>query len=593
MTTSFTPDKKALQEMLRAVAVGKIQLPDFQRGWVWNDEHIRSLLASVSQSYPIGAVMMLETGNPDVKFKLRPLEGAPNPASQSADHLLLDGQQRITSLYQAIASGKPVETRDARDKDIKRWYYVDMVKACDPNVDREEAFIGVPEDRKLRNFRGDVISDYSTGDKEREAGMFPLGLLFDDYEDWVDGYRDLSSVQKETWKAFKKAVVEPFRAYHVPVITMDKGTPKEAVCQVFEKVNTGGVSLTVFELLTATFAAEDYHLRDAWFGESKGNTPGIQARLHHWPVLESVESSDFLQSVTLLVTRARRLAQMAEGKTPSEASAVSCKRKDLLKLSLEEYREHAAAVEQGYVRAARFLRRQNIFMARDLPYRTQLVPLAAALAVLGDKADSVAVQDKLAQWYWCGVFGELYASATETRFGKDFPELLTWMEGHSEPDTVREATFNAERLDDLRTRNSAAYKGVYALLMRDKAEDFRTGQAATDTSYFEQNIDVHHIFPQKWCETAGIDRKKYDSIINKTPLAAKTNRMIGGVAPSSYLTKLQREGGVDIDRMDEILATHVINVEAMRNDDFGSFYADRRTALLERIGSVMGKRVRG
>ncbi|EYB66519.1 hypothetical protein DEIPH_ctg103orf0048 [Deinococcus phoenicis] len=589
MTTSFTPDKKALPDMLKAVAAGKIQLPDFQRGWVWNDDHIRSLLASVSLSYPIGAVMMLETGNPDVRFKVRSLEGAPTPASQSPDHLLLDGQQRMTSLFQAIASGKVVDTRDARDKDIKRWYYVDIRWASDPEADREEAFVSVPEDRKLRNFRNEVVADYSTPELEREAGMFPMTLMFGDYEDWAEEYRDLSPEHKLVWKAFRKAVLEPFRAYQVPVITMGRDTPKEAVCQVFEKVNTGGVSLTVFELLTATFAADDYHLREAWLGDPAEGRSGIQGRLHRWPVLDLVESTDFLQSVTLLATRARRLAQMAEGKAASEASAVSCKRKDILKLTLDEYQQHAGSVEQGYLRAARFLRQQRMFVARDLPYRTQLVPLAAVLAVLGEKADSVAVQDRLARWYWCGVFGELYASATETRFAKDFPELLTWIGGGAEPDTVREANFNAGRLDALRTRNSAAYKGVYALLMRDGAEDFRTGQPATDTSYFEQSIDVHHIFPQKWCEDQGIERKRYDSIINKTPLSYKTNRKIGGVAPSAYLARLQRDETVLPERMDEILGTHVIDVAALRTDDFAAFYEARRSALLDRIGRAMGK----
>lgn len=590
MTTSFTPEKRALGDMLRAVAQGRVQLPDFQRGWVWNDDHIRSLLASVSLSYPIGAVMLLETGNPDVRFKLRPLEGVPQPPPQSPDHLLLDGQQRMTSLFQAMSSGNAVETRDARDKDIKRWYYVDMRQATAPGADRDEAFVGVPEDRKVRNFRGEVLADYSTPDQEQAAGMFPVALLFGDYEDWTDAFKDQSPEHKELWKVFKQKVVEVFRSYDVPVITMHKDTPKEAVCQVFEKVNTGGVSLTVFELLTATYAADDYRLREAWLGDEAAGTTGIRGRLGKLPVLGLVESTDFLQSVTLLATRARRLAQLANGKVPGEASAVSCKRKDILRLTLQEYQQHAEAVAGGYLRAAQFLRRQKMFVARDLPYRTQLVPLAATLAVLGDKADGVAAQDKLAQWYWCGVFGELYAGATETRFAKDFPELLEWLAGGPEPDTVREASFDARRLDELRTRNSAAYKGVYALLMRDGAEDFRTGQPATDTSYFEQSIDVHHIFPQKWCEKQGVARKRYNSVVNKTPLTAKTNRSIGGRAPSVYLAALQ---GKEITRarMDEILGTHAIDASTMRADDFEAFYAARKGSLLQRIEEAMGKPV--
>ncbi|WP_420594903.1 GmrSD restriction endonuclease domain-containing protein [Deinococcus sp.] len=589
MTTTFDPGKRSLQDMMRAVAEGKVQLPDFQRGWVWTDDHIRSLLASVSLSYPIGAVMMLGTGNPDVRFKLRPLEGATPPANQVPDLLLLDGQQRLTSLFQALSSGKVVETRDSRDKAVKRWYYIDMRKAIDPEADREEAFISVPEDRKVRNFRNEVIYDYSTPALEREAGLFPVTLIVGDYEDWAEEYRDLSTEHKERWKAFRKTVIEPCRNYQVPVITMDKSTPKEAVCQVFEKVNTGGVSLTVFELLTATFAADDYQLREAWYGDSSEKRPGTQQRFAQRPILTSVENTDFLQAVTLLASHARRLAQLQAGKSEQEAPAITCKRKDILKLTLAEYKQHAEAVERGFLKAAQFLRSQKMFTARDLPYRTQLVPLAATLAVLGEKVESVAVQDKLAQWYWCGIFGELYASATETRFAKDFPELLAWIGGGHEPDTVREANFVPQRLDDLRTRNSAAYKGVYALLMRDGAEDFRTGQAATDTAYFDENMDVHHIFPQAWCGEQGVKKNVYDSVINKTPLALKTNRKIGGSAPSTYLDKLQREENIGSERMDEILQTHVIDVHALRADDFQAFFEARRAALLDRIAQAMNK----
>lgn len=590
----FNPDKILLSDMLQKVGKGAVQLPDFQRGWVWSDDHIRSLLASVSLSYPIGAVMMLQTGNDDVKFKLRPLEGATPPEGAKAGELLLDGQQRMTSLFQALASSKVVETRDARDKAVKRWYYVDMRRAVDPNVDREEVFLSVPEDRRVRNFRGEVLDgqDYSTPELERAADMFPVRLLLDHSNQmpWMMAYLAQGLEQMTKWQAFYQAIIQPFMTYQVPVITMDRATPKEAVCQVFEKVNTGGVSLTVFELLTATFAADDFQLREAWYGEEKAGIEGISQRLRKRRVLGTVENTDFLQAVTLLATRARRQAQVTAGKTSQDAPPVSCKRKDILKLTLEEFKAHAPAAEQGFLKAAQFLYGQKMFTARDLPYRTQLVPLAATLAVLGEEGDDLAVQDRLAQWYWCGVFGELYASATETRFAKDFPELLAWLAGGEEPGTIREATFHAQRLDTLRTRNSAAYKGVYALLMRDGAQDFRTGQPATEVAYFDEKIDIHHIFPQDWCEKQGIGRAVYDSVINKTPLTATTNRRISNKAPSLYLAGLQGDK-ITPERMDEILATHVVDVEAMRGDDFSTFYGARKAALIQRIEAAMKKPV--
>jgi uncharacterized protein with ParB-like and HNH nuclease domain len=75
--TMFDSTRESLQDLLRSIRDGRTQLPDFQRGWVWDDEHIRSLLASVSMSYPIGAVMMLQTGNPAVRFQPHAVEGGP------------------------------------------------------------------------------------------------------------------------------------------------------------------------------------------------------------------------------------------------------------------------------------------------------------------------------------------------------------------------------------------------------------------------------------------------------------------------------------------------------------------------------------
>src|SRR5947199_5009308 len=101
--SNFDSTKTRLADLLRAIVAGKVQLPDFQRGWVWDDEHIRSLLVSIARAFPIGAVMLLETGG-EAKFKIRPVEGL-DPVQfppERAERLILDGQQRLTSLMQVL-----------------------------------------------------------------------------------------------------------------------------------------------------------------------------------------------------------------------------------------------------------------------------------------------------------------------------------------------------------------------------------------------------------------------------------------------------------------------------------------------------------
>ena len=143
----FSTNPVLLKTLLDNVAIGKIQLPDFQRGWVWDDDRIRGLLASISRSFPVGAVMTLSSGG-DINFKARLIEGVGeqgNGATAVApSSFLLDGQQRLTSLYQALWHPGPVRTQNSRRQRIDRWYYVDMLKAMDPYVDREEAIRSVP-----------------------------------------------------------------------------------------------------------------------------------------------------------------------------------------------------------------------------------------------------------------------------------------------------------------------------------------------------------------------------------------------------------------------------------------------------------------
>ena len=579
--TTFDSTKESLLDLLKSIKEGKTQLPDFQRGWVWDDEHIRSLLASISLSYPIGAVMMLQTGNDEVRFKPRLVEGVILQNPPEPERLILDGQQRLTSLFQSLVSEQPVVTRDSRGKEIKRWYYLDINKALDPTIDREEAIVSLPEDKKIRNFRGEIIEDYSTIEKECKAELLPLSLVFDfsALTNWQMHYFQIDAnamrERMSKWNELLQQVIQRFQQYQVPLILLRKENPKEAVCQVFEKVNTGGVSLTAFELLTATYAAEDFNLRQDWSSRLK--------RIRKFKVLESVENTDFLQTVTLLATYSR--------KKQNPDVAVSCKRKDVLRLPLSDYQTWAEVATQGFEKAAKFLYSQKIFSARDLPYRTQLVPLAAIFSVLGDLADNDGVRSKLAQWYWCGVLGELYGSAVETRFARDLQEVLAWIDGVGTPSTVQDANFSPSRLLTLRTRNSAAYKGISALLLREGALDFRSGETIDLQMYFDERIDIHHIFPRAYCQERGIDSRKCDCIVNKTPLSAKTNRMIGGKPPSAYLERLQKTAGITEERMKEILNSHVINYEAMKLNDFETFFNLRYNALLDRIEKAMGKQI--
>lgn len=601
---AFKTNPVSLEELLRHCENGKTQLPDFQRSWVWDEERIKGLVASISQAFPVGALMTLEVkpGAADT-FARRPIQGVdPAAATSAPDQLLLDGQQRMTSLYQTCLRREVVQTVTPRLKLVKRWFYIDIRAAMNIAEDRETAIVAVPEDRRIKsNFDRKVDLDLSTPELEYHHLMFPLNQVFD-WDEWRDGFdeywleRDLGT--RKLFKPFKDEVLQNFRSYQLPVIALSPDTSHEAVCLVFEKVNTGGKPLDAFELVTAMYAARGHRLRDDWLGTD--GQPGLQARLQlygraaeqKFGVLEKVAATDVLQAIALLHGVEKREAEIAAGRKETELSAVRATRQSLLDLPLEAYLKHRGAVEEGFKAAARFLRQNHIYRVIDLPYQGQLVPFAAILAMIGPKFDHAAVRDRLARWFWCGIFGELYGSAIESRFAKDVLEVPAWLDGGPEPSTIIDGRFRPERLRTLRTRLSAAYKGIHALLMAEGAIDFRSGQPFGQTVFFDEYVDIHHIFPQDWCRKQKIEPKIFDTVINKTPLSYKTNRILGGVAPSEYLARLEK-GGKDVPpiapaALDEYLASHAMDPSLLRADDFAGFMADREDRLLAMTARATG-----
>ncbi len=377
--------------------------------------------------------------------------------------------------------------------------------------------------------------------------------------------------------SFEQEIWLRFQQFKVPAIELTQDTPREAVCQVFEKVNTGGVTLTVFELMTATFAANEFNLREDWDARQERLTA-------KHGVLNAVDGTAFLTAVTLLASYERNL---------KIGTPVSCKRADVLRLELPVFKQLQARIETGFKKAAELLAEEKIFDERSVPYATQLIPLASVCAQLADKLSQHGIKQKLLRWYWCGVFGELYGGANETRFGMDLPDVIQWIDGGNEPRTVRDASFAPTRLLSLQSRLAAAYKGLAALLMGHGSKDFVSGTPIDLNTYFNNAIDIHHVFPRAWCEANTLPREIWNSVVNKAPLAASTNRFISGDAPSLYLARIQKNKQVSAEALDQFLVSHVIPVTALRGDDFYGFIRLRASALLGLIEGATGKAVSG
>ena len=318
---------------------------------------------------------------------------------------------------------------------------------------------------------------------------------------------------------------------------------------------------------------DNFQLRDDWREKKE--------KFFNNDVLSVVTESDFLIATTLITNYYRFI---------SEGKAVSCKKKDVLKLALSDYKSHADKICNGFVTACNLLNEERIFSEKDLPYSTQLIPLAVICALLEKEVKTSVTKDKIKRWYWCGVMGELYGGANETRYVNDVVGVLDWIQNNGdEPKTIKEAYFNPTRLLGLQSRLSAAYKGIMALLLKNGCKDFISGADMDFTVYKKDSIDIHHIFPQDYCIKQNYDKTKWNSIVNKTPLTYSTNREIGGVAPSVYISRIENKMQVLPENLDQYLYSHLIDVESIRQNDFQEYFLRRAALLLDLIGKAMGK----
>lgn len=304
-------------------------------------------------------------------------------------------------------------------------------------------------------------------------------------------------------------------------------------------------------------------------------------------LLDGIDETTFLTTVALYSSYI--------DKKDGKVGAVSCKKKDVLALDFNSYIQNRNVVLEGYKLAKDFLLKyQYVFRMRDLPYTTQLIPLAAICAALGKskccEPNTIAV---LTKWYWCGILGEMYGGANETRYANDIEDVIDEVYGKpNQSRTVNSAFFSSTRLLTLQTRLSAAYKGIMALLYKEKCRDFMNNTTIDIVNSMTQPPDIHHIFPEAYCEKVGIKRQKYNSVVNKTPILAETNRSIGGNAPSIYTkTILKKVAGLTDDDLRDRIESHKVNYDALVSDDFDTYFIDRAKKLLDLIEIAMGKPV--
>ncbi|WP_175935157.1 DUF262 domain-containing protein [Corynebacterium sp. Marseille-P4321] len=573
----FTTPSYSLKDLFSRAERGELQLPDFQREYIWDVDRIRTLVTSVLRGYPIGSFLALDTRNTQQRFRPRPLDGV-DAQERDPGLLLLDGQQRLTSLFHAFKGSGEVPTVDFMGRPISRRFMVDVRGAVSASPMPVESVFAVDPEGQVRSHFGPAIEGGIASREDLIAhGVIPVSMLLwkEGNELLVDMAADAEDPQvREAVKLFINNVMRDLAAYDVPVIRVDRETTQAGVGQIFAHANSAGVQMDVFELLTAVFATQDpeFRLAEDW--------ANVEKQLRAYPVLDSVGRVEFLRALSLLLT--------------SRQGPAFGHRGDILNITLEQYRQHAGEMAQGFVAAAEFLGQRRIVATDQVPYPGQLVPLAVILARLAEQPgtlENTQSVDRLNRWFWSGIFGELYgAHAPTIRIGLDVSEVTPWVRGETdeEPRTVAEATFSQSRLVTA-TPDTGVYRGLYSLLMSRGARDWRTAEPF-DAEHFESlHPGFRPVFPRPFLDSIGADPLVAESVLNRTPMGRRTEVVIEGNEPKRYLPRLQSKSLLDDDEFDAMVDGHEMDPEMLMTSNWDGFVADRCERFIRMIEYAMDR----
>jgi hypothetical protein len=542
---------RELKELLRQIEDREAVLPDFQRDFVWDASATQELICSIASNFPAGSLLRIR--NTNNLFACREFQGAPELGGQHPTYLVLDGQQRLTSLYQAFY-GKG----DYR-------YYLNLKKIIEGADFEECVFFRRANHRDAKRLEGE--------DAQADELVLPLSVLRDGaghFGRWM-----LRVARRQTDLAQRAALedrlsnveekwIRAIEFYKFPVVTLSDTVNADAVCTIFETLNRTGVKLSVFELLTARFWPQKINLRRLW-DQAKAD----------FPIIADFNTDAYyvLQAISLLCRP-----------TPS------CKRGDVLDLATQNINEWWDRAVKALAESLEILRDDcGVIVSGWLPYNTIIMPMVAVLAKHQDaEAHGVgASRKKLARWFWCCVFSQAYENAPNSQAAKDFGELTKWLGGGEPPTAVAEFKFDAQSLRDTTVRQRAVYRGLICLILRRQPRDFYNNARITGDLMVEHHIDDHHIFPNAYLGRTDIPQKLRDCILNRTLIDRSTNIRISDRAPSDYLSDVKDALGAK--EFGVLLESHLLPTGAdspLLGDDFDAFLKWRQDALWREIVAV-------
>lgn len=582
---SYNDSHESLHEYLKDADTGNLLIPKFQRDFVWEKPKMIALISSLLKGYPIGSFLLMENNG---DYKVEVIEGA-NPKNVSEDisgqKLILDGQQRTTTMYQVFYGKGPYK------------FYFNIKQYISDIADVSESELTNTIEEKIEDWiivRDINQSPGNNPSTQISEGLFPLNILLIDgatsRTEWMNKFCMHSSIDNEgkidqtKFDKYNRGVarfnklVENITRFQASFININKDTSPNVVCSIFETLNSSGEPLTVIDLLNAKCFSLGFFLKDE-----------IDHAFDKYSIFNNYkDKNDTLAQIIIKV-----IGLLSDN--------VACSRTVLLRLKPTEIKDKWETSCEYVAKTLQYMKDNfGVNGINYLPYK-DMVPAIAVIINNEKFTKDTKANNKLEQWYWKVVFSGLFdngSNSKNTIAVKDFlgtKDASGWLDDDARIPEIVHIKFEREslgvELENACTVSNAKYRAIHNLLLLNDSRDLSpNGKLIKDIS--PMLLQDHHIFPKKYLSRHNIKGGDANTILNRTLISSASNEKIIDYPPYQYLLNGKKIFGEDIIFQQKDVEGHCIDLSTITDEfsreKYNKFKDRRKEKILDLVMVKLG-----
>lgn len=518
-----------IDKVIKRVEEGEIKIPAFQRGYVWKQGQVVDLLDSIYKDYPIGSLLFWESKEP--LRSTRNIAGIVIP-ERDPDYpvnYVLDGQQRLSTLYAVFRHGhENVEYEESSvgipDHSIFDVYF---------NLN-QESFVHVTD---LPDYLQKKQNQLTVFNVEVTEAYIKLSYILD-----ISKIVEATALLKDEHRKAAMNLYSKFINYEIPIVTV-KGRSKEEVGVIFERINNTGTSLTTVDLMIAWTWNESFNLRQEILAIKDELSDGGFGEISDKLILQAV------------------CAVVKERVTTEE----------ILNLTTSEIKTYLPRLKEAVRKAIDYLNNDLYVKSIDfLPNALQFIPIICFYAN-NNNPKPWQIKD-LSKWFWRNSFSDRYKFNTAGKAQDDIQIINQIIAG--DRNAIDKVASNAKpRLfkEQQFARPSSLSKAFILLLGKKQPLNLLSGERIDlNKSLSTYNYrEYHHIFPKDYLKGKGMSPSKINCFANICMLPAYANKRISSKPPSRYfLHELEGKASLFEDMGIEPISTVVFDNKSILKSNY-------------------------